>query len=220
MLNNMLHLNDLKTWEDAKNQILCCDCLEYMKLMPDNCVDLVLTDPPYGVNFSYESYNDTPENLKKLVDSFMPELLRISNVVLITCGNSNQWLYPKPDHILAWVITAGAGMNNWGFSCWQPILAYGKDPYLANKLGSRPDIIMSNETSVKFGHSCTKPINVWKKLLSRGSVKETDIIFDPFMGSWTTARACKDLGRNFICCELDEKYCAIGEQRLRQEVLI
>jgi len=47
-----------------------------------------------------------------------------------------------------------------------------------------------------------------------------NLVFDPFMGSWTTARACKDLGRNFIGCEISEKYCQIGEQRLRQQNLI
>jgi len=205
--------------KDIINKVHCCDCLEFMKDIPDKSIDLVLTDPPYGVNFDYDQYQDTPENLKKLVDSFMPELLRIGKVVLLTCGNSNQHLYPKPDHILAWIITAGAGMNNWGFSCWQPILAYGKDPYLANKLGGRPDIIMSNETSEKFGHSCTKPINVWKKLILRGSIKEGDIVLDPFLGSGTTAVAAKALKRNFIGIEISENYCSIARDRLRQDVL-
>jgi site-specific DNA-methyltransferase (adenine-specific) len=48
---------------------------------------------------------------------------------------------------------------------------------------------------------------------------EIGLICDPFMGSWTTARACKDLGRNFIGFELEEKYCKVGEERLRQELL-
>ena len=195
------------------------DCLEVMRGFEDKSFDLVLTDPPYGVNYEYAEYNDTPENLKKLVDSFMPEVLRIGKRVLITCGNGNQHLYPKPDWTLAWVISAGAGQNKWGFTCWQPILAYGKDPFRENSMGARPDIIQSNETSDDFGHSCTKPINLWSKLLQRGSVKESDTILDPFMGSGTTLVAAKMLGRKATGIEISEKYCKIAKGRLAQGVL-
>jgi len=195
------------------------DCLEVMKNIPDKSIDLVLTDPPYGVNYEYKSYEDTQENLKKLVDAFMPEVLRIGKVVLITCGNGNQHLYPKPDWTLAWVITAGAGQNKWGFTCWQPILAYGKNPYRANRMGARPDIIMSNERSEKNGHACPKPIGVWTEILKKGSVNETDIILDPFAGSGTTGVACKNTNRNFILIEQDEKYCDIIKERVGCEII-
>jgi site-specific DNA-methyltransferase (adenine-specific) len=203
------------------NKIYCGDCLEVMKDIPDKSIDLVLTDPPYGVNFQYDQYQDTPENLKELVSKFMPEVLRIGKRVLMTTGIKNMYLYPKPDWILAWVSTAGAGMNPWGFTCWQPILAYGKDPYLENRLGSRPDVFIHTETAEKWiEHSCNKPIEFWKKLLLRGSVKETDIIYDPFMGSGTTAVACQSLNRKFIGSEISEKYCEIARQRLRQQILL
>ena len=201
------------------NKIYNEDCLETMKRMADKSVDLVLTDPPYGVNYEYNIYDDTPENLKWLVEKFMPEALRIGKRVLVTCGNGNQYLYPKPDWTLAWVISAGVGQNKWGFTCWQPILAYGKDPYRSNSMGARPDIIQSNERSEDFGHSCTKPINLWTSILQRGSVKETDLVYDPFMGSGTTAVACKKLKRNYIGSEISPEYIKIAENRLRQELL-
>jgi len=196
------------------NQVIQGDCLEVMKDIPDKSIDLILTDPPYGVNYPYVGYEDTQENLKKLVDAFMPEVLRIGKVVLITCGNGNQHLYPKPDWTLAWVMTAGAGQNKWGFTCWQPILAYGKNPYRANRMGARPDIIVSNERSEKNGHACPKPIGVWTEILKKGSVKETDIILDPFAGSGTTGVACKNLGRNFILIEKEQEYIDIINKRL------
>jgi len=198
------------------NQIIQGDCLEVMKDIPDKSIDLVLTDPPYGVNYEYKSYEDTQENLKKLVDAFMPEVLRIGKVVLITCGNGNQHLYPKPDWTLAWVITAGAGQNKWGFTCWQPILAYGKNPYRENRMGARPDIIMSNERSEKNGHACPKPIGVWTEILKKGSVNETDIILDPFAGSGTTGVACKNLNRNYILIEKEPEYIDIINKRLKE----
>ena len=80
-----------------KQEIIQGDCLEVMRGFSDKQFDLVLTDPPYGVNYEYNQYQDTPENLKKLIDGFMPEVLRIGKRVMITCGNGNQHLYPKPD---------------------------------------------------------------------------------------------------------------------------
>ena len=207
--------------KDLINEVICGDCLDIMKEMEDNSIDLVLTDFPYGVNYEYDKYKDSVENLKKLIDKAIPEILRISKRALITTGIMNLQLYPKSKWILAWVSTAGAGMNPWGFSCWQPILAYGKDPYLENKMGSRPDIIMSNERTEKWiNHSCSKPMDLWRKILLRGSVKETDIILDPFNGSGTTTKASQDLGRRFIGIDISKEYCEIADQRLRQKPLL
>ena len=48
---------------------------------------------------------------------------------------------------------------------------------------------------------------------------ELDIIFDPFLGSGTTAVAAQNLGRNFIGIEIEKKYCDIAKERLRQKTL-
>ncbi len=197
------------------NEIVCGSCLEVMKGWPDNCVDLVLTDFPYGVGVEYDCFNDTQENLQKLIQSTMPEILRISKLTVFTCGNGNMWHYPMADWVMAWINPAGANYTKWGFSCWQPILCYGKDPYLANRLGARRDIIYANEISEKLGHPCAKPIKFWTELLQRVSVKETDLILDPLCGSGTSCVAAKMLGRNYIGIDLGEKYCEIARQRIK-----
>jgi len=191
------------------------DCLEFMKTLPDKCIDLTLTDFPYGIGENYDVFVDTEENVKDLINKAMPEILRVSKRVLLTCATRQITWYPESKWILAWVVPAGAGMNPWGFTCWQPILAYGKDPYLENRLGSRPDIIMQTESTKEKDHPCAKPLDLWKRVLLRGSVKETDIIFDPFMGSGTTAVAAKMLKRNYIGCEISKEYCDIAEQRIK-----
>ena len=50
-----------------------------------------------------------------------------------------------------------------------------------------------------------------------GILPEGKVIIDPFMGSGTTGKACKDLGRDFIGIELDEKYYKIAEERIMGE---
>lgn len=57
------------------------DCLEIMKSIPDKSIDLVLTDPPYGVNYEYGNIEDSKENLKQLVDMFIPEAKRVGKLV-------------------------------------------------------------------------------------------------------------------------------------------
>ena len=194
------------------------DCLEVMKTIPDNSVDLVLTDPPYGVDFGYTSIEDSKENLRTLVNKCLPEFKRIGKLVAIISGVSNTELYLGADWRMAWVRPAGSGMGPFGFNCWTPIVIYGKDPYLANRMGSRPDIFIDNKGKRDDGcakeHPCSKPRSVMSWLVQRLSVKKTDTILDPFMGSGTTGVVCKELERNFIGIEISPEYYKIAERRI------
>jgi len=182
----------------------CNDIIENI----DEDVELCLTDFPYGVNYDYDVWDDTEENLTKLIDNVMPKILKKCNRTMLTCGHTNMWKYPIPRWVIAWINPAGANKNSWGFTCWQPVLCYGKDVYLANRKGARQDIIVHNETSDKrIKHSCSKPIQFWTKLLIRGSINPNDVILDPFMGSGTTAVACEKLGRKWVGIELSKDYC-------------
>lgn len=181
-------------------------------------IDLVLTDPPYGNGTGYGVYKDTPEALAGILTTLFPLLADKATRVVLTPGNANAWLYPRPSWTLAWVTPAGAGSGPWGFSCWQPVLVYGPDPYLSAGMGRRPDIILKTEASEMNGHPCPKPIDFWRLLLQRVSVSVEDVVLDPFMGSGTTLRAAKDLGRKAIGIELEERYCEIAAKRCAQEV--
>ena len=86
-------------------------------------------------------------------------------------------------------------------------------------MGRRSDTIIYTEATEDNDHPCAKPITLWKKLMQRGSVLENETILDPYMGSGTTLRAAKDLGRKAIGIEIAEKYCEIAVRRLQQEVL-
>ncbi len=71
---------------------------------------------------------------------------------------------------------------------------------------------------IRYAHPTQKPLKLFHRLIEKYT-KETDIILDPFMGSGTTAVACKQLNRNFIGFELNPDYCKIAEKRLAQETL-
>lgn len=190
------------------------DCREILPTLEP--VDLVLTDPPYGIGLDYGSFIDTPANVAALVSEVIPLCISMSVRTALTCATRQIAFYPPPTWILAWINKAGAYSNPWGFTCWQPILVYGKDPFLQRGLGGRHDIIDWSEPAEKNGHPCPKPLRFWKKLILRCSFD--GVILDPLMGSGTTLRAAKDLGRKAIGIELDEKYCEIAAKRLSQEV--
>ena len=192
------------------------NCLEVMRSMPDKGVDCIITDPPYGVNVEYASFVDTKENLTTLINDFMPEALRIANCVIVFCGNGNQHLYPQPDWTLCWHIPAGNGYNAWGFTTWQPILAYGK-PYRENGR-AYPDSISMSPTSDDNGHPCPKPDKLMSAIVSKYTAQNWTV-FDPFMGSGSTGVACVKLDRNFIGSELSPEYFAIAERRIQSAAL-
>ena len=197
------------------------DCRE---ILPElNKVDLVVADFPYGLGFDYTKFDDTQENLHNLVQEVMPLLMDCSLRALITCGHTNIWHYPPAKWVMAWVFGTTNQRNSWGFTSWQPILAYGKDPYLANRVGARMDIINDSRIPTKFemdNHPCPKPISFIKKLIMRGSYLTTDLVLDPFMGIGTTLVASKSLNRKCIGIEIEEKYCEIAVKRLSQSVMI
>jgi|WetSurMetagenome_2_1015567.scaffolds.fasta_scaffold73950_4 site-specific DNA-methyltransferase (adenine-specific) len=208
-----------------ENQIIKGNSLEIMKRLPDKSVNLILTDPPYGLNYGYNSYVDTKENLCDLIAGFMPEALRISNLVAVTCGITPMHLYPQPDWIMAcvWDTTGSHGM--FGFTQWFPILMYGKD--IAG-FGSVNGLLKSDVIKVTGGagvgfmrdaivknHPCPKPLNLIKYLVRRLSFVG-DLVFDPFSGSGTTAIACLETERRFLGIEIDDEYHALSLRRIEE----
>lgn len=212
-----------EVWQCGKHRVMCRDstnATDVDLLLCGTSVALCLTDPPYGIGDTiskknaYDVYDDTVENLRQTINGFFPIAQRRSQVVLLTPGNANQRLYPLPSWTLAWVMPAGVGSGPWGFCCWQPVLAYGKDPYLSHGLGRRPDILNKTEATDKtLDHPCAKPVNVWIWMLERGSVNSNDSVYDPFLGSGTTMIACEQTGRRCYGMEISPKYCSLAVRR-------
>lgn len=204
------------------------DCRDILPLLPK--VDLVLTDPPWGLgelsgttsrernrNDYRAQFQDTEEYVREvIVPAFTQAMAISSGRALVTCGCRCMWFYPRPRAIGGFYQPAAVGMSPWGFAAYNPVLFYGKDP----RDGKGQNAVMTklNAPASDDRHPCSKPEQAMRWLVSKGSL-EGETILDPFMGSGTTLRAAKDLGRKAIGIEVEEKYCEIAAKRMSQEVL-
>lgn len=170
------------------------DCRD---LLPTLEGGVVVTDPPWGIGVDYEGYEDSPDALEALIASVWPYMEPFP-MVAITPGVGNMFSWPRPTWTLCWFTPAGTGSSPWGFCVWQPILVYGRDPYQSGGLGRRPDSIKytpKGNPDKHVRHPCPKPVALMRWLIERVTVDTTAPIVDPFMGSGSTLRAAKDLGR-------------------------
>lgn len=206
--------------DDYINKIICGDCLEVMKGMPDKCVDLIVTDPPYGIDLEYDIYKDSEYEWYKLMMSSIPEMIRVSKMVIMpsTKIHKLEWFYKHypPDWLICWYKGSTGHASYIGFNDWEPHLVYGRTK---NNLFMHDYFQTTSSPKLgTYGHPCPKPIE-WAHWLIAKASEKGNIILDPFSGSGTVCVAAKELYRNFIGIELSPKYCKIAEDRLKQEVL-
>ena len=96
------------------------DCMDILPRLPK--VDAVITDPPYGIGFDYQGYDDTQGNLEKLIAVFIPYGIQMAKRMAVTCGNTNIAIYPKADWYACWTFDTTSSRGKLGWSQWQPIL--------------------------------------------------------------------------------------------------
>ena len=209
------------------NRIIQGDCLEVMKGMSDKCVDLIVTDPPYGIKMSKgykgfegfrgfgkpikrKSYQDNWDYKRPCPEIFY-NILRVGKSVIIFGGNYFADILPQSTHWIVW-------------DKLQTMPTFSDCELLWTNINRKSVKKITVEWNGLLGkenirlHPTQKPVKLIEKIIDTYS-KQGDIIFDPFSGSGTTAVAAKELNRKFICVEIDPKYCKIAEDRLKQEVL-
>lgn len=193
------------------------DCRDVLPGLPN--ADLILTDPPYGVGLEYASYDDTEENWFALLDVMIPLIRAHADMAILPSCQIRRlwWFYEKhrPDWLIAWHKGSPGHVSAIGFNDWEPLVVYGRSAGL-----SMHDFLSVNndEPMGAYGHPCPKPLR-WSKWLVSRACPSGGLIIDPFMGSGTTLRAAKDLGRKAIGIEIEERYCEIAAKRISQMVL-
>ena len=204
-----------------------------MRSMPNSCVDLVVTDPPYEIHTKGGGLGRRPvyENgaLNKISQGFDAEatLEQIARIckkinIFIFCSTKQKprimnWGYERDCNVaeLVWYKPNAAPFTNNTFKSDLENIIYIREKGV--KIKGISKLFIHNCGKSKYGHPTEKPLEIIEKLILTAS-NEGDLIFDPFMGSGTTAAACKELNRNFIGCEIEAKYCEIAEKRLRKTI--
>ena len=188
---------------ETENGILYCgDCLEIMKQSLKDVIDLVLTDPPYGITKA--EWDKRPNK------QFFDSLLKIGKKQIIFGGHFFD--LPKKDGWIIWNKKPFLKTTNQAELIWTSFLKRNRIVdflYAGNCVGTRKP----NYRREKVYFTSQKPVEFMEILLEDYS-KEKALILDPFLGSGTTAIACEKLNRRWIGIELEEKYCKIAKARI------
>jgi len=227
------------------NKIYNMDCYEGMKLLADKSIDLIITDPPYefisknpnGAGFMKK---EKKEHIHKVNTSigmsfnpiqFLESTKRILKHMNMYVFCNKKLLLPYLQFIednnysfdiLLWAKPNPVPIFNGHYLIDKEYLIYirEKGAVFNSDTGYENYFTIFNHSigSKKFDHPTVKPIKFIKKVM-RISSNENDIILDPFMGSGTTAVACKELNRQYIGFEIQKQYCEIANKRLQQQTL-
>lgn len=207
------------------------DCREILPQLPK--VDLVLTDPPYGINTKSDGMGKLNPWADLCNASLWYELWLNECRARLTdagaCWTFLNWrslpTFQKASCGIQWPIDSllvwdkcwiGPGGTRGLRPSYELVALWGMPDFsIADR--SIPDIRRSKWSSHKpSGHPAEKPLDLFKWI---ASISGGGAILDPFMGSGTTLRAAKDLGRKAIGIEIEERYCEMAANRLRQEVM-
>ena len=191
------------------------DCLEVLPTLEAGSIDAVVTDPPYGVGYKYESHDDRRDGYEAWCRKWFPHVRRVSSAVLMSCGAVNvpMWASIEPfKWQVAWLKPAAMGRSPVGFCNWEPMPLWGTTTQ-HGAVDCFTACIVPDESL--DGHPCPKPIE-WGVRSVRCVSLDGDTILDPFMGSGTTGVACIRTGRKFIGIEIEPKYFAIARKRIEK----
>mgnify|MGYP004417317877 CR=1 FL=1 len=212
------------------------DCLVEMRKFADKSFDLILTDPPYGIDYQ-SNMRVRSKRFDKLendnngsrLDSY-PEMYRVLKdncVAVIFCSFKNfaedmtviEKLFDVKN-VVVWD-KGGGGIGDLTHS----LLTDYELGIVAHKgqcrIRGKRDGSVWREGKVfnmTMQHPTEKPVNLMARFIDKFT-DEGATVLDPYMGSGTTLVAAKQLNRNATGIEISEKYCEIAHKRLSQEML-
>jgi site-specific DNA-methyltransferase (adenine-specific) len=205
------------------------DCQELLRALPRESIDMVLTDPPYGVDYrgrwcsDWEKISGDDEPM-----SVLPAFAEIWRVLKANSLCLSFYGWPHADLFLSmWKLVGFRPVshivcvkNNIGLGYFSRsqhetayLLAKGK-PVRRDPAAS--DVFAWDREPCTY-HPSQKPLGAISRTLT-AFTREDAVILDPFMGSGTTLVAARNLGRRAIGIEIDGRYCDVAVQRLAQQV--
>jgi len=221
-----------------KNKIHLMDCLDGLRLLDDNSVDLIITDPPYIVDTTTSSQKiGKIQSLKKL---YGEELESISNGFDIdlhlnewdrVCKKFNAFIFCSNKQIsdlMKWGEQRGYVTTclvwhkynapplcngNWISDIEFCIHIREKGATFQGNYKLKSKVHRQNHVRSQYDHPTVKPTELIEKYMCIGS-NENDVVLDPFIGSGTTASVAINLNRQFIGFEIESKYYNIAKDRV------
>lgn len=190
----------------------CCTiilgkCERHLAQIPPASIDLVVTDPPYGMNLKpWRNHRRVPgddrfpvEIIKQII-----EIPRLGSYFF--CRWDNLWdhgMLPKPKSVLVWekLESGGAGDTKHEHSRDYELALFYPGP--KHKFKGRPGDVLQASREGNDVHPTTKPVRLIREMLEW---YDFETVLDPFMGSGSTGQAAKALGKHFLGFEMDEEY--------------
>jgi site-specific DNA-methyltransferase (adenine-specific) len=207
------------------NKVYKDDCFNIIAQMPNDYLDLVIVDPPYGDGIGYgrngkEILNNEDETINyRFLDVILPKMKQDTSLYLFSnhkfCFQikeyaiANGYNYRMLCVLVKNNIGMGYGFRNQHEICL--VLEKGKAKYNCKDVSNvwKMKHIQHDDNS----HPHQKDYDIIRKIILHSS-NEGDLIFDGFMGSFSTAIACHKEKRNFLGTELDAKWHALGQKKL------
>lgn len=202
------------------------DCLDFMKDVPEDYFDLIITDPPYGIkrnkqsmgagggiakSIDYGNYGwDDKIPSKKVFD----EMSRVSKNQVIFGGN---YMTDFLSQSSCWIVWDKDNNDNDFADCE---LAWTSFEGAVRKFKYRWNGMLQENMRLKERryHPTQKPVALGRWIIERFGTSEMTV-FDPFAGSGSFLLAAKQKGLQFVGCELEPEYCDIINERLKQTQL-
>jgi len=210
----------IKEW---MNKIICGDSLELIKEIPNESIDLILTDPPYGIDkkgIKNSSdlkvfYSILPEGYRVLKkDGFFITFFSTKLLPEIFKNNPFEYYWQFILNCPLGSVRSPIGFSKY-MSCFvfkkgnPKIIKWNKDIF-----NDSPSKMVEPDEGF-INHPSPKPKRFIMELLKMFS-NEEDIVLDPFMGSGSTAIACHLTNRSYIGFEIEKEYCDLAKQRLNK----
>ena len=220
------------------------DCFEYFDKIKDNSIDLILTDPPFGIKYvngwskspQKKLRNDRPDDLDwvKILANFY-RILKPNKTVFIHCKttmllriadaiNCSKFKY---SHDFVW-LKGDMGYGNLKVmgTTHELIIVLSKGSAekirpieIDQAIKKRYPAIYYGKLSPKeyYGHPTQKPVGLLNYIISARTDID-DVVFDPFCGVASTLIACKVLNRRYIGLEIDKEFYKLGSKRLNDDM--
>ena len=214
---------------DGRHTIYHADCRDVLTGLLPGSVDAVVTDPPYGIDFSEATWDEPEAEHPEFIRGLVADLqgpVENGYVFLFQSvrylSRFHEW-FPEGWRILASCRGFSRMCRNDLWYAWDPVVFYHRGDKNRMMDGFGKDLLprdffvsnVSEPRETKNVHPCQKPVGLLRYLVQVSS-PFGGLVLDPFLGSGTTSVACVQTGRRSIGIEQNERYCQIAVARMER----